>query len=112
MLSWCSLWQAIRTLPYTYATSVDLGVSSGNLGRPTVWGHPYPSAWDRSKILLKKVWVIRGRPSMVSTIRRMTIMAAAAFAPVGFMTVAAPGISNAVECGDGTVLDPPSNTCV
>jgi hypothetical protein len=49
---------------------------------------------------------------MVSTIHRMAIVGAAAFAPLAFVTVVTPGVSSAVECGWGTVFDPPSNTCV
>ena len=47
---------------------------------------------------------------MVSTVHRMAIVGASAMAPLAFVTVVAPGISSAVECGWGTVFDPPSNT--
>ena len=49
---------------------------------------------------------------MMIAIRRLTIVGASAFAACGFMTVVTPGVSSAVECGVGTVFDPPSNTCV
>ena len=54
----------------------------------------------------------RGRPAMVGVIRRLAIAGAAAFVPVAFVTVVCPGVSNAAECGFGTVFDPPTNTCV
>jgi hypothetical protein len=49
---------------------------------------------------------------MVGRIHRLAIIGAAALAPLAFVTVVSPGVSNAVECGWGTVFDPPSNTCV
>ena len=49
---------------------------------------------------------------MVRIIHRLPIVGAAAVAPLAFMTVVTPGVSSAVECGWGTVFDPPSNTCV
>ena len=49
---------------------------------------------------------------MVNRIHRMAIVGAAAMVPLAFVTVVAPGVSSAVECGWGTVFDPPSNTCV
>jgi hypothetical protein len=49
---------------------------------------------------------------MVSTIHRMAIAAASVMAALAFATVVTPGVGNAVECGWGTVFDPPSNTCV
>lgn len=36
----------------------------------------------------------------------------AGLAPLVFGTMMAPGVAKAVECGDGTVFDAPSNTCV
>jgi hypothetical protein len=45
-------------------------------------------------------------------LRRPAIVGVAAFAPVVFMTMVTPGVSNAIECGYGTVFDQPSNTCV
>jgi len=50
----------------------------------------------------------RGRPAMVGVIRRLAIAGAAAFVPVAFVTVVCPGVSNAAECGFGTVFDPPT----
>jgi len=49
---------------------------------------------------------------MVGRIHRLAMIAAAAFAPLTLVTVVSPGVSNAAECGSGTVFDPPSNTCV
>jgi hypothetical protein len=49
---------------------------------------------------------------MVGIIQRLAIIGAAALAPLAFVTVVSPGVSNATECGWGTVFDPPSNTCV
>jgi hypothetical protein len=48
----------------------------------------------------------------VAKMRRLAITAAAALAPLAFVTVVSPGVSNAAECGYGTVFDPPSNSCV
>jgi hypothetical protein len=45
-------------------------------------------------------------------IRRLTIMVAAALAPLPFVMLVSPGVSKATECGLGTLYDPPSNTCV
>jgi hypothetical protein len=49
---------------------------------------------------------------MMIRIVRLTIAGTGAVAPFAFMAVIAPGIANAVECGYGTVFDPPSNTCI
>ena len=49
---------------------------------------------------------------MVGKIHRLAMIGAAALAPLAFVTVVSPGVSNAIECGWGTVFDPPSNTCV
>ncbi len=49
---------------------------------------------------------------MTAFIHRFAIIGAAVFAPLAFVTMVSPGVSNAVECGQGTVFDPPSNTCV
>lgn len=49
---------------------------------------------------------------MKSPYRRLGIVGTAGFAAIAFATVMTPGVGNAVECGYGTVLDPPSNTCV
>ena len=49
---------------------------------------------------------------MVGIIQHLTIISAAAVAPLAFVTVVSPGVSSAVECGWGTVFDPPTNTCV
>lgn len=45
-------------------------------------------------------------------INRIAITCAAVFAPLAFVIVVSPGVSNAVECGWGTVFDAPSNSCV
>ena len=49
---------------------------------------------------------------MVGKIHRLAMIGAAALAPLAFVTVVSPWVSNAAECGWGTVFDPPSNTCV
>ena len=49
---------------------------------------------------------------MVGRLHRLAMIAAAALAPLTLVTVVSPGVSNAAECGSGTVFDPPSNTCV
>ena len=49
---------------------------------------------------------------MVGRLHRLAMIAAAALAPLTLVTVVSPGVSNAAECGWGTVFDPPSNTCV
>jgi hypothetical protein len=49
---------------------------------------------------------------MMSTIHRWAIVGASAFAAFAFMSAINPGVSSAIECGYGTVFDPPSNTCV
>ena len=49
---------------------------------------------------------------MVNTTHRVAIVGATAMAALAFVTVTTPGVSSAVECGWGTVFDPPSNTCV
>ena len=45
-------------------------------------------------------------------IHRSAIVSAAVFAPLVFVTAFTAGVSNSVECGWGTVFDPPTNTCV
>jgi len=49
---------------------------------------------------------------MAGIIHRLAIIGASALAPLAFVTLVSPGVSNATECGWGTVFDPPSNTCV
>jgi len=49
---------------------------------------------------------------MIGLIRRLTIMVAVALAPLASVTLVSPGVATAAECGQGTVYDPPSNTCV
>ena len=49
---------------------------------------------------------------MGAKIHRLAMIGAAALAPLALVTVVSPGVSNAAECGSGTVFDPPSNTCV
>ena len=49
---------------------------------------------------------------MVGGIHRLAMIGAAALAPLTLVTVVSPGVSNAAECGSGTVFDPPSNSCV
>ena len=49
---------------------------------------------------------------MEAILRRLAGTGLAAFAAVASVTVISPGVSNAAECGVGTVYDPPTNTCV
>jgi hypothetical protein len=49
---------------------------------------------------------------MVGKIHRLAMIGAAVLAPLAFVTMVSPGVSNAIECGWGTVFDPPSDTCV
>jgi hypothetical protein len=49
---------------------------------------------------------------MAGIIHRLAIIGASASAPLVLVTLISPGVSNATECGWGTVFDPPSNTCV
>ena len=49
---------------------------------------------------------------MRGMIHRLAIVIASALAPLAFVTVMSPGVSNAVGCGQGTVYDPGSETCV
>jgi hypothetical protein len=43
---------------------------------------------------------------------RLMIVAAAILAPFASLALVAPGVANAIECGWGTVYDPPSDSCV
>ena len=45
-------------------------------------------------------------------IHRLAIIVAAALAPLAFLILVSQGVSNAAECGFGTVFDPGTNTCV
>jgi hypothetical protein len=49
---------------------------------------------------------------MTAIICRLVVIGAATLAPLAFVISMSPGVSNATECGQGTVFDPPSNTCV
>lgn len=49
---------------------------------------------------------------MVGIVHRMVSTGAVASATFAFVTVVAPGVSSAAECGWGTVYDAPSNSCV
>lgn len=49
---------------------------------------------------------------MMSKFHRSATVGAAAFGALAFATTVTPGVSSAVDCGWGTVFDPPSNTCV
>ena len=49
---------------------------------------------------------------MVGILHRLAVVGTAASAPLIFVTVFSAGVSNAAECGWGTVFDPPTNTCV
>jgi hypothetical protein len=48
---------------------------------------------------------------MRCVIRRLAIILAAALAPLAFVTLVSPGVSNA-DCGFGTVYDAASDSCV
>jgi hypothetical protein len=49
---------------------------------------------------------------MIKKIKRFAVVIAVTFAPLAVVALVSPGVSNAVECGQGTVFDPPSNSCV
>ena len=49
---------------------------------------------------------------MRGLIHRLAIVVASTLAPLAFATVVSPGVGNATDCGQGTVYDAPSNTCV
>jgi hypothetical protein len=49
---------------------------------------------------------------MLEKARHLATVGAVTLMPVAFATIVTPGVSTAVECGWGTVFDPPSNTCV
>ena len=48
---------------------------------------------------------------MVGVIRRLAIAGAAAFVPVAFVTVVCPGVSNAAECGFGSIRSADQHLC-
>ena len=49
---------------------------------------------------------------MAAIMLRLAVVGVTALAPLAFVTLASPGVGGATECGQGTVFDPPSNTCV
>jgi hypothetical protein len=49
---------------------------------------------------------------MTAIIHRLVVVSAAASALLALVVAISPGLSSATECGQGTVFDPPSNTCV
>jgi hypothetical protein len=49
---------------------------------------------------------------MLKSARILATAGAVALTPVAFAIIVTPGVSTAVECGWGTVFDPPSNSCV
>jgi hypothetical protein len=49
---------------------------------------------------------------MRELIRRLAIGIAAALAPLALVTLVSPGVSNATDCGLGTVFDAASDSCV
>jgi hypothetical protein len=49
---------------------------------------------------------------MAGIIHRLAVIGASSLASLACVTLVSPGVSNATECGWGTVFDPPSNTCV
>ena len=49
---------------------------------------------------------------MMGMIEHLAAIVAATVTPLALAILVSPGVSNATECGWGTVFDPPSNTCV
>lgn len=49
---------------------------------------------------------------MVTTANRLALIVPAIFAPLVGATWVSPAVGRAAECGDGTVYDAPSDTCV
>jgi hypothetical protein len=49
---------------------------------------------------------------MMKKIWGAATIAAATLSPLAYLTVIAPGVSQAAECGWGTVYDAPTNNCV
>ena len=49
---------------------------------------------------------------MVGKIHGLATIGAAALAPLALVTMVSTAVSNAAECGWGTVFDPPSDSCV
>jgi hypothetical protein len=49
---------------------------------------------------------------MMGMIRCLAAIVAATLTPFALGTLLLPGIANAAECGQGTVYDPASNTCI
>jgi hypothetical protein len=49
---------------------------------------------------------------MTAVIQRLVGINVVACAPFAIVTLISPATSRAAECGQGTVFDPPSNTCV
>jgi hypothetical protein len=49
---------------------------------------------------------------MMGTVERIAVSLAAATAPFAIVLFVAPAVSNAVECGAGTVYDAPTDSCV
>ncbi|MGH3644142.1 MAG: hypothetical protein ACRDUX_34575 [Mycobacterium sp.] len=45
-------------------------------------------------------------------IQRVAVAGAGVLTPLAFVTIVSPSVSNATECGLGTVFDAPSNTCI
>ena len=87
------------------------GRQSGHLNTPTphrwIWRAIRESRWpdgDCDFVLDEDRKIFAGRRSMMAIFRRMAIVGAATFAPLAWITVLTPGVSNAVECGWGTVL--------
>jgi hypothetical protein len=49
---------------------------------------------------------------MLSTANRLALIVPAVLGPLVVATAMSPAVSNAAECGEGTVYDAPSDTCV
>ena len=48
----------------------------------------------------------------MTIVNRLAVVGAAVFAPLAYVAIVSPAVSHATECGWGTVLDAPSNSCV
>ena len=49
---------------------------------------------------------------MLSPANCLALVVQVVIAPLAIATVVSPAVSTAAECGDGTIYDAPSNTCV
>jgi len=49
---------------------------------------------------------------MLNLIRGVTARMAVVLASLTFISLVSPAVGNAIECGAGTVYDPPTDTCI